>query len=85
MTPSDLALHFGPAILGGAFGGAGAYFGVKYAIINHAQKIDSMLRRQDWLVRKICVIVTQHNASHPACSPIALDDFPAEIDAALRL
>ena len=69
----DLLLHVIPALVAGL----GAYYGVKYAIRDHAIRIDLMLVRQGWVVRKIIHLITLHNTYHPE-SFITVDDFPKD-------
>ena len=74
----DLFLHVIPALVAGL----GAYYGVKYAIRDHAIRIDLMLVRQGWVVRKIIHLITLHNTFHPE-SAINIDDFPKDPEATM--
>ena len=76
----DLALHLVPA----GIAGLGAYFGVKYAIKDHANRLDIIVGRQMWVIRKIITIGTQHNTNHPD-EQINMNDFPADPGGAFRI
>jgi len=77
----DLIIHLIPALIAGL----GAYFGVKYAIRDHANRLDMILQRQMWVVRKMIALATTHNSNHPDSPPINVDDFPVDMGGAFRV
>lgn len=76
----DLIVHGAPALLAGA----GCYFGVKYAIKDHAQRLDMILTRQTWMLRKFTAMATRHNDLHPGAA-VNIDDFPDNEPGAFRV
>jgi hypothetical protein len=83
-TIYDVIVHAGIPLASSAVAGAGAYFGVKFAIKDHAQRLDLIMRRQTWEVRKLTVLCTHHSALHPEAA-INVDDFPLETNGAFRV
>jgi hypothetical protein len=75
-----ILLHIIPAIVAGL----GAYFGVKYAIKDHASRLDYLWIRQDWIIRKVIEMITRHNANHPE-DVIRIDDYPKVDPGAFKL
>ena len=69
----DILLHVIPALIAGL----GAYFGVKYAVKDHANRIDLLITRQMWVIRKLIALGTQHNHNHPQ-EAINMNDFPED-------
>ena len=86
MNPTlyDLLLHAVIPLISSAVAGLGAYFGVKYAIKDHAQRLDLLVIRQLWVIRKMIALMTQHNSNHPE-DKIGVNDFPIDPGGAFQL
>lgn len=83
-TLYDLLLHAGVPLTSSAIAGAGAYFGVKFAIKDHANRLDLIVSRQMWVIRKIIALGTQHNTNHPD-TDLNWNDFPEDKGGAFTL
>jgi len=80
----DLILHAGIPLASATIAGGGAYFGVKFAIKDHANRLDLIVNRQMWVIRKIIAMGTQHNINHPD-QAMNMNDFPEDTGGAFRM
>lgn len=86
MNPIEYSvlIHFGVPLVSAGIAGIGCYFGVRYAIKDHAIRLDLLVQRQMWTIRKLIALGTQHNTHHPA-DQINMNDFPEDKGGAWRV
>ena len=79
MSPIEysILIHFAIPLGSASIAALGAYLGVRFAIKDHAHRLDLLVSRQMWTVRKLIALGTQHNSHHPE-DTINMNDFPEE-------